>query len=59
MNAAWHGPAIRGGLLALLAATLFGVSTPMVQRFGAGLGGRHGGGAAVCQRRRRRCVLAP
>ena len=38
MDAPWHGPAIRGGLLALLAATLFGVSTPMVQRFGAGLG---------------------
>ena len=38
MEAPWHGPAIRGGLLALLAATLFGVSTPMVQRFGAGLG---------------------
>jgi len=31
-------PAIRGGLLALLAATLFGVSTPLVQRFGVGLG---------------------
>ncbi|WP_431276731.1 DMT family transporter [Variovorax ureilyticus] len=31
-------PAVRGGLLALLAATLFGVSTPFVQRFGAGLG---------------------
>ncbi len=38
MKAPWHGPAKRGGLLALLAATLFGVSTPMVQRFGAGLG---------------------
>lgn len=38
MKAAWHGPAIRGGLLALLAASLFGVSTPMVQRFGSGLG---------------------
>lgn len=38
MTSPWHGPAIRGGLLALLAATLFGVSTPMVQRFGAGLG---------------------
>ena len=31
-------PAIRGGLLALLAAALFGISTPLVQRFGAGLG---------------------
>jgi drug/metabolite transporter (DMT)-like permease len=31
-------PALRGGLLALLAAVLFGVSTPLVQRVGAGLG---------------------
>jgi drug/metabolite transporter (DMT)-like permease len=31
-------PALRGGLLALLAAALFGVSTPAVQRLGAGLG---------------------
>jgi len=31
-------PALRGGLLALLAAVLFGVSTPLVQRFGAGVG---------------------
>ena len=31
-------PALRGGLLALLAATLFGVSTPLVQRLGLGLG---------------------
>jgi len=31
-------PAVRGGLLALLAATLFGLSTPLVQRAGAGLG---------------------
>jgi len=31
-------PAIRGGLLALLAAALFGVSTPLVQHFGASLG---------------------
>ncbi len=31
-------PALRGGLLALLAATLFGISTPLVQYFGAGLG---------------------
>lgn len=38
MKTAWRAPAIRGGLLALLAATLFGASTPMVQRFGAGLG---------------------
>jgi drug/metabolite transporter (DMT)-like permease len=33
-----HLPALRGGLLALLAAVLFGISTPLVQRFGAGLG---------------------
>ena len=31
-------PALRGGLLALLAALLFGVSTPLVQRFGVGVG---------------------
>lgn len=31
-------PALKGGLLALLAALLFGVSTPLVQRWGAGLG---------------------
>ena len=31
-------PAIRGGVLALLAALLFGASTPLVQRWGAGLG---------------------
>ena len=31
-------PAVKGGLLALLAAALFGVSTPLVQHFGAGLG---------------------
>ncbi len=33
-----RGPALRGGLLALLAAALFGLSTPLVQRFGQGLG---------------------
>lgn len=33
-----RSPALRGGLLALLAAALFGVSTPLVQRFGAGIG---------------------
>jgi drug/metabolite transporter (DMT)-like permease len=31
-------PELRGGLLALLAAALFGVSTPLVQQAGAGLG---------------------
>ncbi len=31
-------PVVRGGLLALLAATLFGLSTPFVQQFGQGLG---------------------
>ena len=31
-------PALRGGLMALLAAALFGVSTPLVQRLGHGLG---------------------
>ena len=38
MNHLRGRPAIRGGLLALLAATLFGVSTPLVQRFGVGIG---------------------
>ena len=33
-----HLPALRGAILALLAATLFGISTPLVQRAGAGLG---------------------
>lgn len=33
-----HWPSLRGGLLALLAAALFGVSMPLVQHFGAGLG---------------------
>ena len=31
-------PAVHGAMLALLAATLFGVSMPLVQRAGAGLG---------------------
>jgi len=31
-------PAMRGAALAMLAATLFGVSTPLVQRAGQGLG---------------------
>ena len=31
-------PVLRGGALALLAAALFGLSTPLVQRFGQGLG---------------------
>jgi drug/metabolite transporter (DMT)-like permease len=30
-------PALAGGLIALVAALLFGVSTPLVQRFGAGV----------------------
>ncbi len=34
----WHRPAWRGGLLALLAAALFGLSTPFIQRLGSGLG---------------------
>lgn len=33
-----RGPAVRGGLLALTAAVLFGISTPLVQRFGSGVG---------------------
>jgi drug/metabolite transporter (DMT)-like permease len=31
-------PALRGGLLALLAAVLFGFSTPLVQKYGLGIG---------------------
>lgn len=38
MNPVLSKPAFKGGLLALLAACLFGVSTPLVQRFGVGLG---------------------
>jgi len=33
-----HLPAVRGGLLALSAAVLFGISTPLVQKFGSGVG---------------------
>lgn len=33
-----HSPVLRGGLLALLAAALFGLSTPFVQLSGRGLG---------------------
>lgn len=46
-------PALRGGLLALLAAALFGLSTPLVQGLGAGIGPfataalLYGGAAAV------------
>jgi drug/metabolite transporter (DMT)-like permease len=32
-------PALRGGMLALGAALLFGASTPLLQKFGAGIGG--------------------
>lgn len=35
---AFRGPAWRGGFLALLAAALFGLSTPLVQSIGKGLG---------------------
>ena len=38
MNTRPSTPALRGGLLALLAAGLFGLSTPLVQHFGQGLG---------------------
>lgn len=38
MNARMSAPALRGGLLALLAAALFGLSTPLVQHFGQGQG---------------------
>jgi drug/metabolite transporter (DMT)-like permease len=33
-----HDPTLRGGAMALLAAVLFGVSTPLVQYFGADVG---------------------
>jgi drug/metabolite transporter (DMT)-like permease len=33
-----RAPALRGGVFALLAALLFGISTPFVQRFGDGVG---------------------
>ncbi len=52
-------PALRGGLLALLAAALFGLSTPLVQAFGAGIGPfttaalLYGGAAAVAALLRR------
>jgi len=38
MNRISRWPALRGGLIALVAAVLFGVSTPLVQRFGVGIG---------------------
>jgi hypothetical protein len=38
LNSGDRWPALGGGLLALLAAGLFGISTPLVQRFGAGIG---------------------
>lgn len=38
MSRASRWPALRGGLVALTAALLFGVSTPLVQRFGVGIG---------------------
>ena len=38
MNRTARRPALRGGLIALTAAVLFGISTPLVQRFGAGVG---------------------
>ncbi len=37
-NPVKNHPALRGGLLALLAAALFGLSTPLVQQFGRDLG---------------------
>jgi drug/metabolite transporter (DMT)-like permease len=38
MNNESTNPALKGGLLALLAAALFGLSTPMVQSLGKGVG---------------------
>ena len=37
-TSARHAPALRGGLLALAAALLFGISTPLLQRLGDGVG---------------------
>jgi drug/metabolite transporter (DMT)-like permease len=59
-------PVLRGGALALLAAALFGLSTPLVQRFGLGLGPfstaalLYGGAALVALfQRRSAAVEAP
>lgn len=38
MQHQFAGPAFSGGLLALLAAVLFGLSTPLLQRWGVGVG---------------------
>ena len=38
MHSGQSHPALKGGLLALLAAALFGLSTPLVQSLGKGLG---------------------
>lgn len=38
MNRPHRWPAPRGGLIALVAAVLIGISTPLVQRFGVGVG---------------------
>ena len=38
MDRVTRRPALRGGLIALVAAVLFGASTPLVQRFGVGVG---------------------
>ena len=45
MNSSW--PALRGGLLALAAALLFGISTPLVQRAGRGAIGASGYGLSL------------
>ncbi len=65
-HGATASPVLRGGLLALLAAALFGLSTPLVQRFGQGLGPfstaalLYGGAALVAVfTRRRAAVEAP
>ena len=46
-HASMPWPALRGGLLALLAAALFGISTPLVQRIGAGVGALLGLGTGL------------
>jgi hypothetical protein len=50
-----HAPALRGGLLALLAAVLFGPSTPPVQKLGAGVGVFSTAGLSLAGRNRPLC----
>ena len=49
----------RGALFALLAATLFGVSTPLLQRVGEGVGALSTAGLLYAGSGRSRCIVAP